>query len=40
MVSGRFLDSDVFFFQLQERICDLEGERDLIKENYDTLLER
>lgn len=27
-------------FQLQERISDLEGERDLIKENYDTLLER
>lgn len=27
-------------FQLQERISDVEGERDLIKENYDTLLER
>ncbi|KAG7243243.1 hypothetical protein INR49_011682 [Caranx melampygus] len=26
--------------KLQERISDLEGERDLIKENYDTLLER
>ncbi|XP_042367761.1 protein fantom [Plectropomus leopardus] len=26
--------------KLQERILDLEGERDLIKENYDTLLER
>lgn len=29
-----------FLFQLRERISDLEGERDLIKENYDTLLER
>lgn len=29
-----------FLFQLQERISDLEGERDVIKENYDTLLER
>lgn len=27
-------------FQLQERISDLEGERDLIKENYNSLLER
>ncbi|XP_051800041.1 protein fantom [Acanthochromis polyacanthus] len=26
--------------KLQERISDVEGERDLIKENYDTLLER
>ncbi|XP_034532655.1 protein fantom [Notolabrus celidotus] len=26
--------------KLQERISDLEGERDLIKENYDTLLDR
>ncbi|XP_030018143.1 protein fantom isoform X2 [Sphaeramia orbicularis] len=26
--------------KLQDRISDLEGERDLIKENYDTLLER
>uniref|UniRef100_A0A672GQJ1 RPGR interacting protein 1 n=1 Tax=Salarias fasciatus TaxID=181472 RepID=A0A672GQJ1_SALFA len=28
-----------FFFQLQDRISDLEGERDQIKENFDTLLE-
>lgn len=29
-----------FFFQLQERITDLEEERDLIKDNYNTLLEK
>lgn len=31
---------EFFLFQLQERISDLEGERDLIKENYNSLLEK
>ncbi|MEQ2199908.1 hypothetical protein XENOCAPTIV_016550 [Xenoophorus captivus] len=30
----------LILLQLQERILDLEGERDLIKDNYDTLLKR
>lgn len=32
--------TDFVLLQLQERISDLEGERDLIKDNYNTLLER
>lgn len=37
---GRLLKYVSVPFQLKERISDLEGERDLIKQNYDSLLER
>lgn len=38
--NGRLLKYVSVLFQLKERISDLEGERDLIKRNYDSLLER